>query len=57
MIKGMTAKEVMDIREQNSCGMYEARRILLRSRLRDAVNDAVSIDDLKEVMLEVLSIV
>jgi hypothetical protein len=49
------AARVLNLREERGIGMDEAKRIVMREQLERDVRSANSIDDLKALMLRIIS--
>ena len=51
----MTCSEIKDMMKRRDIDALEARRILLRRELRIKIEDAESIEDLKDVVLSLVN--
>ena len=53
----ITAEEIKYARKQFDCGLLQAKRILLRMKIEQAIEDAKTVEDLKESLLAILKII
>lgn len=47
-----TAEKIRDCREKHYLGLEYAKRIVLRDELRDEINKAENVEDIKRILLE-----
>lgn len=50
----MKPRTVQEIREQEQCGYYEAKRIWDRERLLRAIKDARNLEEVKQVVRDII---
>lgn len=46
----VTREEIISIREELDCGLHVAKQILFKRKIFTAINEAETIDDMKEIM-------
>lgn len=55
-IKPPSKEQVLLYRAQHQCGVMTAKRELFLVAAKDAIRDAVTLEDLKEVFIEMLEL-
>lgn len=55
-IKKPSVEQVLLYRAQNECGMQQAKRELFLVATKQAIRDAATLDELKEVLLEMMEL-